>query len=112
MVDVFDWNSTVDGYGGETALRTRKAQFGDGYAQRVADGLNNRASTYTLRFANDGPVIAAILAFLDSHGGATAFYWTPPLRQPALFVCEKYTDPTKDGDVYAMTAQFEETFSL
>lgn len=111
MTDTFIWSPTVQGFGGDTTLRARKAQFGDGYAQRVADGLNNRQSTYYLRFVGKADKIAAILEFLDAHAGATSFYWTPLLRPQGLFVCEKYTEPTKDGDVYTMTAQFEETFA-
>ncbi|MCZ2897297.1 phage tail protein [Burkholderia thailandensis] len=112
MTDTFQWDATVEGFGGDTALRVRKAQFGDGYTQRAADGLNNRTSKYSLRFSDDAVTIAAIMAFLDACGGATAFYWTPPLRSRGRFVCETYTEPTKDGDVHTITAQFEETFSV
>ncbi|PCE32822.1 phage tail protein [Burkholderia ubonensis] len=111
MTDTFIWSPTVQGFGGDTTLRVRKAPFGDGYTQRAADGLNNRQSTYNLRFVGRADKIAAISAFLDAHAGATSFYWTPPLRPQGLFVCEKYTEPAKDGDVYTMTAQFEETFA-
>lgn len=111
MTDTFTWVPTVAGLSGDTTLKTRKAQFGDGYAQRVADGLNNRSSTYQLQFVGAAEKLGAILAFLDAHAGATAFYWTPLLRSQALFTCEKYTEPTKDGDVYTMTAQFDQTFA-
>lgn len=111
MVDTFQWSPTTQGHSGDTTLRMRKAQFGDGYAQRVADGLNNRQSTYNLRFVGKAEKIAAILAFLDAHAGAVSFYWTPPLRPQGLFVCEKYAEPTKEGDVYTITAQFEQTFA-
>ncbi|MDN7419517.1 phage tail protein [Burkholderia dolosa] len=111
MTDTFIWSPTVQGFGGDTTLRVRKAEFGDGYTQRAADGLNNRQSTYNVRFVGKADKIAAIVAFLDAHAGAVSFYWTPPLRQQARFVCEKYTEPVKDGDVYSITAQFEQTFS-
>ncbi|KVG77226.1 phage tail protein [Burkholderia ubonensis] len=111
MADTFIWSPTVGGFGGDTALRVRKAGFGDGYTQRAADGLNNRQSTYNLRFVGKATKIAAILTFLDAHAGAASFYWTPPLRPKAQFVCAKYTEPTKDGDVYTITAQFEQVFA-
>jgi phage-related protein len=111
MTDTFIWSPTVQAFGGDTTLRVRKAEFGDGYTQRAADGLNNRQSTYNVRFVGKADKIAAIVAFLDAHAGALSFYWTPPLRQQARFVCEKYTEPVKDGDVYSITAQFEQTFS-
>lgn len=91
MADVFIWAPAVDNYSGDTALRTRTAQFGDGYGQKVADGINNRSTSFSLKFIGDAAKIAAILAFLDAHAGATSFLLTPPLRAQALFTCEKYT---------------------
>jgi phage-related protein len=111
MADVFAWSPTVANMSGDATLRVRKAQFGDGYAQRVSDGLNNRLSSFNLQFIGDAAKISAILAFLDAHAGATSFYWTPPLRMQLLFTCEKYTEPTKDGDVYTITATFDQTFA-
>jgi phage-related protein len=110
MTQTFTWVPAVSGLSGDTTLAVRKAQFGDGYAQRAADGLNNRSSSYSLTFIGDAAKISAIFAFLDARAGAEAFYWTPLLRQQSLFTCEKYTEPTKDGDVYTITATFDQTF--
>ncbi|WP_419689148.1 phage tail protein [Burkholderia theae] len=111
MTDTFIWSPTVEGFGGDTTLRVRKAEFGDGYTQRAGDGLNNRLTPYNLRFVGKADKISAILAFLDAHAGAVSFFWTPPLRPQARFVCEKYTEPVKNGNVYTITAQFEPTFA-
>ena len=111
MTDTFIWSPTVEGFGGDTTLRVRKAGFGDGYTQRAADGLNNRVPSYSLRFVGKADKISAILAFLDAHAGAVSFFWTPPLRAQGRFVCEKYTEPVKNGNVYTITAQFEQTFA-
>ncbi|RQR78364.1 MULTISPECIES: phage tail protein [unclassified Burkholderia] len=111
MTDTFNWSPTVQGFGGDTTLHVRKAEFGDGYTQRAADGLNNRSSTYNLRFVGSAAKITAILAFLDAHAGAISFLWAPPLREQGRFVCEKYSEPVKDGKSYTITAQFEQTFA-
>ncbi|MEY1590702.1 phage tail protein [Burkholderia sp. Bmkn7] len=111
MTDTFNWSPTVEGFGGDTTLRVRKASFGDGYTQRAADGLNNRVPSYSLRFVGKAEKISAILAFLDAHAGVVSFFWTPPLRSQARFVCEKYTEPVRSGRVYTITAQFEQTFA-
>ncbi|WP_234775011.1 phage tail protein [Paraburkholderia tropica] len=112
MADVFTWAPTVDSFSGDTTLRTRTAQFGDGYAQKAADGINNRSTSFSLKFAGDASKLTAIYAFLDARGGATSFLWTPPLREQLLFTCEKYTEPVKDGNVYTMTATFDQSFAL
>ncbi|MDR5881125.1 phage tail protein [Caballeronia sp. LZ032] len=112
MADTFIWKPTVASTSGTTTLKTRKAQFGDGYAQRVADGLNNAASSFSLQFVNDAATISAILAFLRAHAGATAFLWTPLLwTAPGLFTCESFSEPTRDGAVYTITATFDQTFA-
>ncbi|MDR5825787.1 phage tail protein [Caballeronia sp. LZ043] len=112
MADTFIWKPTVASTSGTTTLKTRKAQFGDGYAQRVADGLNNASSSFSLQFVNDAATISAILAFLRAHAGATAFLWTPLLwTAPGLFTCESFSEPTRDGAVYTITATFDQTFA-
>lgn len=112
MADTFNWNPTTAQSTGTATQRVRKAQFGDGYTQRTADGINNRVSSFQLQFVDDDATISAIVAFLDAHAGATSFLWTPPLRtQALLFTCETYTEPTKDGPAYTITATFEQTFA-
>lgn len=106
----FTWVPTVNGLSGDTTLSVNEAQFGDGYGQRSADGLNNRSSSYNLTFIGDASKISAIMAFLDARAGAESFFWTPLLRPQALFTCQKYTEPTKDGDIYTITATFDQTF--
>ncbi|MGY6256537.1 phage tail protein [Paraburkholderia caledonica] len=112
MADTFTWVPTVAGTSGSTTERVRKAQFGDGYAQRIADGINGESSSFNLQFTDDAATISAILAFLKSHAGATSFNWTPLLwTAPGLFTCEKYSQPTKDGSAYTITATFDQTFA-
>jgi phage-related protein len=111
MADTFNWVPAVSNLAGTATLRVRKAQFADGYTQRLQDGINNRASSYNLTFIDDAATISAILAFLDTHAGATSFYWTPLLRAQALFICETYSEPTKDGNAYTITATFDQTFA-
>ncbi|WOD19843.1 phage tail protein [Paraburkholderia kirstenboschensis] len=112
MADTFTWSPTVAGTSGSTSQRVRKAQFADGYVQRVADGINSKSSSFNLQFIGDAATISAIMAFLDAHSGAIAFNWTPLLwAAPALFTCEKYSQPTRDGDAYTITATFDQTFA-
>ena len=63
----------------KTGYRVNVADFGDGYAQAVPDGLNTRMESWDLSF-DDYPVsdITTITSFLDARGGYQSFYWTPP----------------------------------
>ncbi|CAD6536432.1 hypothetical protein LMG27952_03148 [Paraburkholderia hiiakae] len=112
MADTFGWVPTVASASGTATATVRKAQFGDGYSQRAADGLNNVASSFSLQFIGDAAKISSILAFLRAAAGSTSFNWTPPLwTAPALFTCETWSEPTKDGNVFTITATFEQTFA-
>ncbi|WP_414446860.1 phage tail protein [Burkholderia sp. 22PA0099] len=112
MADAFQWSPTVANMSGTDTATVRKAQFGDGYAQRAADGLNNVAAVFDLQFIGDAAKITAIRAFLAERGGATSFSWKPPLEAaPLLFVCETWSRPTVDGAIYTMTATFTQTFA-
>ncbi|VVD64012.1 phage tail protein [Pandoraea pneumonica] len=110
MTDTFIWSPRTNS-SGDTTFSVLKAKFGDGYEQRANNGLNNRASSYQLTFVGTESKISAILAFLDAHAGSKSFFWKPPLREQALFVCEKYSGPVKDGDIYTISATFDQTFA-
>ena len=111
LPDTFAWEPTSAGYAPTTTMLVRTAQYGDGYAQTVPDGINNVSSNYSLVFIKNRKDMAAIIAFLDAHQGATAFYFTPLFRPQGLYKCPGYTGPTKDGNVYTLTATFNESFA-
>lgn len=51
--------------------------FGDGYEQRIADGINNQLREYSLNFSGEEAEIRKIDQFLAEHGAIKAFLWTP-----------------------------------
>jgi phage-related protein len=59
--------------------RMRTAKFGDGYEQRIVDGINNLEESYTLNFATRPKAdIDDIVSFLDTKAGVTKFTLTLP----------------------------------
>lgn len=88
MTDTFtfvpDVNPTATGN-----LRQRTAQFGDGYDQAVADGLNTDVQTWPLTFTGVDADIQPILDFIRSHVGQR-FLWTPPLGVQGYWRCKTY----------------------
>jgi len=59
--------------------RMRTAKFGDGYEQRIVDGINNLEESYTLNFATRPKAdIDDIVAFLNTKAGVTKFTLTLP----------------------------------
>ena len=58
----------------QSTPRVLVASFGDGYEQRIADGINTLDETYTLTFATRLKAdIDDIVAFLDLKKGVSSF---------------------------------------
>lgn len=73
------WSSEVD-----VSDRILTANFGDGYQQRLPEGIHRRRQRWSVNFANVTTAkAAAIVAFLERVGATTAFYWQPPFPHPA-----------------------------
>ncbi len=74
MTDTFTWTPDY-GVIRTRYPRAREAKFGDGYAQRIGDGLNTDLSMWKLNFSSrTAAEIKAIDAFLRDKAGVTAFY--------------------------------------
>lgn len=107
--EVFEWDVKV-GDQGDTKLRILKAQFGDGYVQKAADGMNNKVTSWNISVYDTIEAITPITDFLDWHGGYKAFYWTPPYGVATLYTCEEYKTTREKGAKVTLTATFEQDF--
>ena len=97
----------------ETVTRSLNANFGDGYTQRGADGLNASQVTYSLTWENLTDAEAdTIIAFFLARGGYEAFYWTPPTASPLKFVVQKWSRSQGDYNAYSLKAMFIQVFDL
>lgn len=110
-LETFTWRAAGSSAQGSVKLRTRSAQFGDGYQQVAPDGINNRTSSWPLRFVGDAARIGAIQAFIDRHAGAKSFLWTPPLGVQGRYRVGEYTPAVEAGGVYSLSATFVQSFA-
>ena len=110
MTDTFDWPVTAQ-TSGESAFRTNKAPFGDGYSQEVEDGLNSETQTISVQMEGTEAYLSPVVAFARAHK-ASSFLWTPPFSSEALlFRCRSYKwSPLDGGYQYTLTLEFEQTF--
>ncbi len=101
----------VPAYGArlQSTPRVRSAQFGDGYQQRVADGINSNRRVWNLTFSKTQSDIDTILNFLEGEAGVTAFTWTPPRGSSGSWVCPEWGNAVNDG-YDQLTATFIEVF--
>ena len=107
----FDW---ISDYGIQTNAkpRIREAQFGDGYSQRSADGLNSHRRTWNLKFtARRGVYADAIDDFLKARKGGVEWFWWTPLRSPPVKVtCRTWNKEEHSFNNVDITAEFVECF--
>lgn len=92
--------------------RVKTIVFGDGYAQRVPDGINTLLLNYTLTFeAREIHEITAILHFLTARNGTESFVWLPPAPRGQLstVVCTDWTDVQDFYQNYSIQATFVQT---
>ena len=92
--------------------RTLSVRFGDGYEQRMADGINNKLLVLNLTFdKRNEKESLAINHFLNIRGGAESFIFAPPspFSSRKKFVCKKFSTNYVFYDNYTISATFEET---
>ncbi|WP_337262962.1 MULTISPECIES: phage tail protein [unclassified Serratia (in: enterobacteria)] len=89
VLETFNYCARVNPVGDYT-FRVREVQFGDGYKQRVGDGLNNESQSWQLTFTNNEQITIEIRDFFKRHAGYKAFKWTSPSLEPGLYTCKTY----------------------
>lgn len=92
--------------------RVRVTQFGDGYEQRVADGINVNAQVWNLQFNNRTNTEAGnIITFLATRNAIEAFDWTPPNEGTAIkVVCREWTKTVSRNNLNNVSATFQQVF--
>ncbi len=99
------------GTSAETEPRTLMAQFGNGYVQESADGINAILRNWSLTFNNRSMTqLLDIDTFLRARGGAERFYWTQPPPFDAegakAWVCKQWSWTYSGGLISGISATF------
>jgi len=93
------------------------ASFGDGYEQRLADGINSITESFGVSFKTRPKVdIDHIVGYLESLKGVTAFNFTIPDNNASgnerviKVVCDDYSISYDYGDFYSASATFRRVY--
>ena len=106
-------------FGRTIAPSVRVASFGDGYEQRIANGINSLKETYNLVFSTRPKAeIDDIIVFLDSKKGVTKFTLTLPDtnnttrtgEKDVKVVCDQYSVAYDYDDFYTLTIGLRKVF--
>lgn len=110
--DDFSFVPTITSKGGsETKVLT--ANFGDGYNQRVADGLNSVGTTYELEWILNTTDAATMKSLFESKGGYDYILWTPNRGVTQYkWLCTKWDWDYAGPELERLTATFKRCFDL
>lgn len=93
--------------------RILRADLGDGYFQRAADGLNTLGRTYQVEWRGyDQADIDTLEAFFEGTEGVDNFDWTPPQGAAGKFVATTWSRDPGVFEVSTLSATFREVFDL
>ncbi len=93
------------------APRVLQISFGDGYEQRIADGINSINETYSLSFKTRlKEDIDDIVVFLDAQKNVAKFLYTMPDSNNTTRTGEK--DVKVVATNYSITYDYEDFYSL
>lgn len=85
--------------------------FGDGYEQRVADGINTLKEEWSANFSlRTRTEIDAIDSFLTARNGVESFDWTTPKGVTRKFVCKTWTPVYMYDGNCSLSANFKQVY--
>lgn len=83
------------GYTCENEPRRKVNQFGDGYQQRIVDGLNPLLRKFSLTFNLRHQQAVSLDRFFATHGGVKAFYFREKSSEQQIkVICSKWSKTT------------------
>lgn len=105
----FTW---IANYGASNEVKPKvlKSQFGDGYEQRVGDGLNTLPRSWSLTFTDIESEIDTIEDFLITQGGVASFDWTPPRGLVGKWICDTWKRDISNPAYDSISTTFREVF--
>jgi len=102
------------GFNRTSTPKIQSVTFGDGYEQRIADGINNLKQTMSVNFATRPKAeIDDIVAFFESLGGVTKFRMTIDDSNGAetiKVVCKSWQQTWAFDNFYSLSATFERVY--
>jgi phage-related protein len=96
-------------------------KFGNGYEQRIADGINNNLQKFNLNFeGRDKNETRAIAHFLHKRKAVDPFFFDAPFpynfdisqSYPKRFICDEWDVAYNFYNNYNITAKFSETANV
>ena len=105
------------GFARATTMRVHTAQFGDGYEQRLANGINTKQQQLSVSFSTRPKTeIDDLVAFFESLGGVSKFRFdiedsnAGSSTETIKCVCSDWSQSWAYDDYYSLTAKFRRVY--
>lgn len=97
-----------------TTPRILETKYGDGYRQRMADGINSLEQQYEAGWENITTAEKnALIALFVGWGGWDAFSWTIPGDSLAtVWTCKSWKETPKTPGYWDLSASFQREFDV
>lgn len=110
----FDWIPSYQSPK-NTEFRLLRNKFGDGYEQRIGDGINNEEESWDLVFNSvDSSTAETMDLYLKSKKSGESFVWTPNYLNPSSekfkVICTKYKINPVGYNIYDISLTFDRVF--
>lgn len=106
---VFTWHPD-EGASETITPSVNVTKFGDGYEQRVQNGINPEAITWSMTFTGNSERVMPIRSFLRKMGAMNSFIWTNPLGERGVFVCRAFPLKKISSSIIQMSVTFEKVY--
>jgi phage-related protein len=108
---VFVWLPDLGGKE-STKFDVTHIKFGDGYSQRIPNGINGEITNWPLRFSGPHADIIPIRNFLKAMMGKDSFEWTNPFSETGLYIVKEFTyeRPEQHPGIGVINAEFERVY--
>lgn len=98
---------------GATEFKVLINKYGNGYEQRVADGINNAPAKWQVSWENMTLTdFTTIVTAIRSAAGVDYFTWTPPGESAGKYVVGSYSTSAISGSIYTVSAELRQVFDL
>lgn len=103
--EIFRWRTKSADHAETVRFDVREVQFGDGYKQTQAKGINTRRRIWSVSVIGSKGKIDEIAAFFDRHAGVKSFIWD---KYDVEVRVKEYERKTQGGIVWEISFKFEE----
>lgn len=110
-MDTFTYTPSV-GFAKKITPNVHVANFGDGYSQRVSNGIHPLKEEWELTFEHRSLSDSdSIITFFNSKAGADPFYWTPTGESTQIVcVCPEWELSYSSPISRTITCKFERVY--